>query len=206
MVEVSVEPYNWPCFDLSVCPSLFCPSDWLAEPIACPSFPRLPSLFVDSLDSKLWYHSGCRATALASSSTLAVGQSFGSFSPHGARSKGDQQPDGRVAQTILGVDIEILATRALRARKTRKSVGRQQKTVAFDAVFGVVPTMSAAYTSVTCLTGVYLIPCTLYMGVHLTYGHVPYRRASHRHLTYKHASTHRRASHRHASHLKGCIS
>jgi hypothetical protein len=58
-------------------------------------------------------------------STLAVGQSFGSFSPRGARSKGDQQPDGRVAhnqklQNILGVDIGILATRALRARKTRK--------------------------------------------------------------------------------------
>jgi hypothetical protein len=34
---------------------------------------------------------------LASSSTSAVGQSFGSFSPRGARSKGDQQPDGRVA-------------------------------------------------------------------------------------------------------------
>ena len=112
-----------------------------------------------------------------------MGSLFGSFSPHGARSNGDQQPDGRVAhnqklQTILGVDIEILATRALRARKTRKSVGRQQKTVDFDAVFGVVPTISAAYTSATCLTGVYLIACTLYMGVHLTYGYVPYRRAS----------------------------
>jgi hypothetical protein len=66
-------------------------------------------------------------------STLAVGQSFGSFSPRGARSKGDQQPDGRVAhnqklQNILGVDIGILATQALRARKTRKlngSPGRQ---------------------------------------------------------------------------------
>jgi hypothetical protein len=120
-----------PCFDLSVClqlvcPSLFCPSDWLANPIACASFPASPSLFVDSLDSKLWYRSGCRATALASSSTLAVGQSFGSFSPRGARSKGDQQPDGRVAhnqklQNILGVDIGILATQVLRARKTRKS-------------------------------------------------------------------------------------
>src|ERR1700733_4823107 len=40
-----------PCFDLSVCfqsvcllpvcPSLFCRSDWLANPIACASFPRL---------------------------------------------------------------------------------------------------------------------------------------------------------------------
>jgi hypothetical protein len=37
------------------------------------------------------------------------------LSPRGARSKGDQQPDGRVAhnqklQNILGVDIGILAT------------------------------------------------------------------------------------------------
>jgi hypothetical protein len=51
---------------------------------------------------------------------------LGSFSPRGARSKGDQQPDGRVAhnqklQNILGVDIGILATQALGARKTRKS-------------------------------------------------------------------------------------
>ena len=41
-------------------------------------------------------------------STEAVGQSFGSFSPRGARSKGGQQPDGRVAHnqklSILGVD------------------------------------------------------------------------------------------------------
>src|ERR1700761_1736253 len=88
-----------PCFDLSVCllstclspacPSLFYPSDWLANPIACASFPASPSLFVDSLDSKLWYRSGCRASALASSSISAVEQSFGSFSPRRARSKGD---------------------------------------------------------------------------------------------------------------------
>ena len=62
---------------------------------------------------------------MASSSTEAVGQSFGSFSPRGARSKGDQQPDGRVAhnqklQNIFGVDIGILATWARRARKNRK--------------------------------------------------------------------------------------
>jgi hypothetical protein len=52
---------------------------------------------------------------------------FGSFSPRGARSRGDQQPDSRVAhnqklQNVLGVDIGILATQALRARKTRKCV------------------------------------------------------------------------------------
>jgi hypothetical protein len=68
------------CFDLSVCLqpvclSLFCRSDWLVNPIACASFPS-PALSVDSLDSELWYHFGSRAAALASSSTLAVGQSF----------------------------------------------------------------------------------------------------------------------------------
>jgi hypothetical protein len=52
---------------------------------------------------------------------LPLGSLFGSFS------KGDQQPDGRVAHNqkpliILGVDTEILATRALRAGKTRKQV------------------------------------------------------------------------------------
>jgi hypothetical protein len=52
---------------------------------------------------------------------------FGSFSPRGARSKGDQQPDGRVAHNqkalnILSVDTRILATRVLRARKTREQV------------------------------------------------------------------------------------
>jgi hypothetical protein len=54
-----------------------------------------------------------------------LGSLFGSFSPRGARSKGDQQPDGRVTHNqkllnILGVDIRTLATRVLRARKTRK--------------------------------------------------------------------------------------
>jgi hypothetical protein len=44
-----------------------------------------------------------------------MGSLFGSFSPRGARSKGNQQPDGRVAHNqklpnILGVDIGILAT------------------------------------------------------------------------------------------------
>src|SRR2546423_10396590 len=75
-----------PCFDLSVCPqpvclspvcpSLLCRSDWLANPIACASFSHLTLPRLYSLDSKLWYRSGCRAAALASSSTEAVGQSF----------------------------------------------------------------------------------------------------------------------------------
>src|SRR5436305_7050140 len=109
-----------PCFDLSVCLQPVCLSstclsvfnlsvyhlsvhhfsvDLIGYPIRLPAllFPASPSLFVDSLDSELWYRSGCGAAALASSSTEAVGQSFGSFSPRGARSKGDQQPDGRVA-------------------------------------------------------------------------------------------------------------
>jgi hypothetical protein len=60
-----------------VCPSLSCRSDWLANPIACASFPRLTLLrFVDSLDSELWYRSRCRAAVLGSSSTEAIGQSF----------------------------------------------------------------------------------------------------------------------------------
>ena len=54
-----------------------------------------------------------------------LGSLLGSFSPRGARSKGDQQPDGRAAHNqeasnIFGVDTGILATRVLRARKTRK--------------------------------------------------------------------------------------
>jgi len=47
-----------------------------------------------------------------------------SFSPRGARSRGAQQHDGRVAHNlealnILGIDTGIPATRVLRARKTR---------------------------------------------------------------------------------------
>jgi hypothetical protein len=73
-----------PCFDLSVCLqpvclSPVCPSDWLANPIACASLPASPSLFVDGLDSKFWYRSGCRAAALASGSTLAVGSLSAAF-------------------------------------------------------------------------------------------------------------------------------
>src|SRR5271163_4749782 len=79
-------------------------------------FPASPTSLVDSLDSKLWYHFGCRAAALASAAPRPLGSLFGSFSPRGARSKGGQQPDGRVAHNqkllnILGVDTRTLATR-----------------------------------------------------------------------------------------------
>src|ERR1700722_4671776 len=113
-----------PCFDLSVCLQPVCLSpDSQSDCLRFFSPPHPP--LVDSLDSELWYHFGCRAAALASAAPRPLGSLFGSFSPRGARSKGDQQPDGRVAhnqklQNIFGVDIGILATRALRARKTRK--------------------------------------------------------------------------------------
>jgi hypothetical protein len=69
------------CFLSSTCLSLFYRSDWLPNPIACASFPCLilPPSFVDSLDSELWRHFGCRAAALASSSTSAAGSLSGSF-------------------------------------------------------------------------------------------------------------------------------
>src|SRR5271156_2021385 len=76
-------------FNLSVCLQPVCLSSTclsvfnlsvyhlIANPIACASFPQPhPPSLVDSLDSELWYLYGCRAAALASSSTLAVGQSF----------------------------------------------------------------------------------------------------------------------------------
>jgi hypothetical protein len=105
--------------------SLFYRSDWLANPLPALLSPSHPCPFVDSLDSELWCRFGCRAAALASAAPRPLGSLFGSFSPRGARSKGDQQPDGRIAHNqealnILGVDIGILATRVQRARKTRK--------------------------------------------------------------------------------------
>jgi hypothetical protein len=92
-------------------------------------------------------------------------------------------------------------------------VGRRQKTAAFDAVFGVVPTISAAYALATCLRRFSHRLHLIHGLAPITYGHVPYRRASSGwgvslisvHLIGVYL-THRRASHRHASHLKGCIS
>jgi hypothetical protein len=69
--------------------------------IACASFPRpalRPPWFVDSLDSELWYRSGCRAAALASGSTEAVEQSFRQLFHHSERApRVTKKPDGRVA-------------------------------------------------------------------------------------------------------------
>jgi hypothetical protein len=53
--------------------------DLIGWPIRLPALPfphLITPTFLDSLDSELWYRFGCRAAALASSSTLAVGQSF----------------------------------------------------------------------------------------------------------------------------------
>jgi hypothetical protein len=52
----------------------------IADPIACASFPRrtLPGL-VDSLDSELWYRSGCRAAALASAAPRPSGSLSAAF-------------------------------------------------------------------------------------------------------------------------------
>src|SRR3954453_23442664 len=86
-----------PCFDLSVClQPVYLSPDSQSDCLRFFSPPRAP--LVDSLDSELWYHFGCRAAAaLASAAPRPLGSLFGSFSPRGARSKGDQQPDGRVA-------------------------------------------------------------------------------------------------------------
>src|SRR5277367_4769898 len=85
-----------PCFDLSVCLQPVCLSpDSQSDYLRFFSPPHPP--LVDSLDSELWYYFGCRAAALASAAPRPLGSLFGSFSPRGARSKGDQQPDGRVA-------------------------------------------------------------------------------------------------------------
>src|SRR5271155_1939201 len=86
-----------PCFDLSVCLQPVCLSPDSQSYCLRFFFPASPTSCVDSLDSELWYHFGCRAPVLASAAPRPLGSLFGSFSPRGARSKGDQQPDGRVA-------------------------------------------------------------------------------------------------------------
>src|SRR2546421_250667 len=88
------------CCSLLFC--LFCSAAACCSalvPIRLPAFlfPASPTSCVDSLDSELWYHFGCRAAVLASAAPRPLGSLFGSFSPRGARSKCDQQPDGRVA-------------------------------------------------------------------------------------------------------------
>jgi hypothetical protein len=73
-----------PCFDLSVCLQPVCLSpDSQSDCLRFFSPPHPP--LVDSLDSKLWYHLGCRAAALASAAPRPLGSLFGSFSPRGAR-------------------------------------------------------------------------------------------------------------------------
>jgi hypothetical protein len=109
-----------PCFDLSicsqpVCPSLFCPSDWLANPIACASFPALPSLFVDSLDSELWYRSGCRACFgfeqhLGRWAVFRLAFHHAECAPRVTSSLTVESLTIRKLQNILGVYIGILAT------------------------------------------------------------------------------------------------
>src|SRR3984885_48934 len=85
-----------PCFDLSVCLQPVCLSpDSQSDCLRFFSPPHPP--LVDSLDSELWYHFGCRAAALASAAPRPLGSLSAAFPPRGARSKGDQQPDGRVA-------------------------------------------------------------------------------------------------------------
>jgi hypothetical protein len=75
------------CLFRPVCLSLFYRSDCLRFFFSRLTLPP----FVDSLDSELWYRFRCRAAALTSGSTLAVGQVFSdSFSPRGPCSKGDR--------------------------------------------------------------------------------------------------------------------
>jgi hypothetical protein len=115
----------------STCLSITFLSIWLASQSDCLRFfsPPYPPTFVDSLDSELWYRSGCRAAALASSSTSAVGAVFSAAFHHAERaprvtsSLTVESPIIRSSKNILSIDIGILVTRVLRARKARKSAG-----------------------------------------------------------------------------------
>jgi hypothetical protein len=111
----------------------------IADPIACASFPRrtLPGL-VDSLDSELRYRSGCRAAALASAAPRPSGSLFGSFSPRGARSKGDQQPDGRVAH-----NSEALKTSSVSIQGSSPPCGAREE----GSQMGCTP---VRYTPIKC--------------------------------------------------------
>src|ERR1700733_11704164 len=67
-----------PCFDLSVCLQPVCLSpDSQSDCLRFFSPPHPP--LVDSLDSKLWYHFGCRAAALASAAPRPLGSLSAAF-------------------------------------------------------------------------------------------------------------------------------
>jgi hypothetical protein len=113
-----------PCFDLSVCLQPVCLSpDSQSDCLRFFSPPHPP--LVDSLDSELWYHFGCRAAALASAAPRPLGSLSAAFhhaerAPRVTSSLTAESPTIRSFPTILGVDTSILATRVRRARKTRK--------------------------------------------------------------------------------------
>src|SRR5947207_13395577 len=108
-----------PCFDLSVCLSPDSQSDCLR--FFSPPHPPL----VDSLDSELWYHFGCRAAAWLRQhrgrwAVFSAAFHHAERAPRVTSSLTAESPTIRSFQTILGVDARTLTTRVLRARKTRK--------------------------------------------------------------------------------------
>src|SRR5271156_3004945 len=112
-------PAHRPCFDLSVCLSPDSQSDCLR--FFSPPHPPL----VDSLDSELWYHFGCRAAAWLRQhrgrwAVFSAAFHHAERAPRVTSSLTAESPTIRSFPTILGVDTRILATRVRRARKTRK--------------------------------------------------------------------------------------